>query len=456
VSAILLVQTKAGPAPSYVIEKAAAVAEVHLLLVRPLPASAEPTARRLCASVIDATGAELRGEALVDRLVAEGERLGVGAIVTFAEFALLAVTEASARLGLRGVGPNVRNARDKYLMRGIWRRAGVPVPEFRQVRTEDELRAAFTELRTPFLLKAAWGAGSIGQVVIGDAADLEPAWRHMHRVLRDAATVDMSELRSPDAATQFVAEEMIPATTESWYDSPGYGDYVSVEGVVVDGEYRPVCVTGRLPTIEPFTDLGTQSPCALPEPLLRSIVDMSRRAVDALGLHTCGTHTEIKLLAGQELCVVETGARFGGGLVVREAEAVWGVDLIGALIRALLGRDPGLPEQPCLVGGREAAASVVLIGANSRGEPWRTSPPFDPAAADWARLLSPGSSAQVVPDHLAMRPGDPMPVYDGPKGVLNFGGFVFLRAKSTTSLLRDAYAIIDNLERVLGERAPAS
>lgn len=66
-----------------------------------------------------------------------------------------------------------------------------------------------------------------------------------------------------------MASKIVSDTTQSWYDTPGYGDYVSVEGLVADGMYYPVCVTGRLPTIPGFTDLGTQSPSVLPESLQR-------------------------------------------------------------------------------------------------------------------------------------------------------------------------------------------
>lgn len=154
-------------------------------------------------------------------------------------------------------------------------------------------------------------------------------------------------------------------------------------------------------------------------------------------------------MADQNLCLVETGARLGGGVLIREVESVWGVDLIGAVILALLGEDPGLPDCPLITGARHATAGVALIGSNSDGQPWRTSPPFEPDRIPWDELLSPGSTVEIVPDHLNVAPGDPMPVYDGPNGVLNFAGFLFLKAADPQRLLRDSYSIVNSLESVL-------
>ncbi|MCM2416486.1 hypothetical protein [Streptomyces sp. RKAG290] len=80
-----------------------------------------------------------------------------------------------------------------------------------------------------------------------------------------------------------------------WFDEPGWGDYVSVEGVVADGTFHPVCLSGRMPTVEPFTERAGITPALLPQDAQDRVVALAREAVDALGLSNCGTHTEIKL-----------------------------------------------------------------------------------------------------------------------------------------------------------------
>ena len=44
-------------------------------------------------------------------------------------------------------------------------------------------------------------------------------------------------------ATQLIAESLIEATTNSWFEDDRYGDYLSVEGMVIKGQYSPLAIT---------------------------------------------------------------------------------------------------------------------------------------------------------------------------------------------------------------------
>lgn len=129
-----------------------------------------------------------------------------------------------------------------------------------------------------------------------------------------------------------------------------------MEGIVADGRYHPLCITGRMPTVAPFTERASLAPAALPESAQRRIEEVSRAAVDALGLDTCATHTEIKLGADGAMWLIETAARFGGVMTTRQVETVFGLDMIGMLVRQLLGRDVAYPERMLTEG--EGAAKL--------------------------------------------------------------------------------------------------
>ncbi|WP_206506242.1 ATP-grasp domain-containing protein [Streptomyces chrestomyceticus] len=454
-STVLLVYARGGPPPSDAIPKVAATADrLHLLLLDPLPLPAVALATRCCTSVTDLTAGRPEPGGLTGTIVALARRTAADAVLTFSEFALLAVAEAAERLGLRGPGPGAAKARSKRLMRRAWADAGLPVPRFRPVDSLTDLERAWAELHPPVLLKSAWGAGSIGQVVLERRAQLADAWSHTTGALTAATARGMSELKAGEAHHELIVEELIPATTESWYDGSGYGDYLSVEGMVVDGVYHPVCVTGRLPTVPDFTELGNMAPCVLPEALQHTVSDLSRRAVDALGLGTCGTHTEIKLMADRRLCLLETAARFGGLLLTQQIEAIHGVDLVGALTRAHLGQDPGLPDGLLTGPGRCAAGSVNVLATDSRGRPWATRPVFVPEAVDWDRLLSPGSGIRVAPD-FTVPSGTLMHHYRTGHGSLNLAGVLLLTAPTPQVLLHDSYAVLNGLEQALAGAAPA-
>ena len=146
----------------------------------------------------------------------------------------------------------------------------------------------------------------------------------------------------------------------------GWGDYVSVEGVVVDGDFHPVCLSGRMPTVAPFTERAGITPAPLPHDAQERIMALARDAVDALGLRNCGTHTEIKLGADGRMWVIETAARFGGAMTVPQIEEVFGLDLIGMLVDHLLGRRCPGPPGPHAGGGARRGRFAGRAGRRRR------------------------------------------------------------------------------------------
>ncbi|MEU8268968.1 hypothetical protein AB0B89_17595 [Sphaerisporangium sp. NPDC049002] len=445
---ILLVYARGGPPLSDVLPRVAAHAEVHLLAISAPPAGGGAAIAAHCASVLDATGDGLAGEALAGRIVEAARSVRAQGVLTFSEFALIATTVAADRLGLPGPGGEVIKARSKRLMRRTWAEAGVPVPGFHPVDSVEDLRLAWTLLAPPVLLKTAWGAGSIGQVVVERPEDIPAAYARARAAAEKARQANMAELYVAEPG-ELIAEEIIVSSRSSWHDDARYADYLSVEGLVVEGTYHPVCITERLPTLRPFVERGNLAPSVLPEPLQREIERASVQAVNALGLGTCGTHTEMKLLPGRRVCLLETAARFGGHLLTRQVEAIHGVDLVGALTMASLGNNPGLPRQMITGPGRRAAGSVNMIAADSLGVPWRSTPTFEPTHLDLRSLVSPRSHIEIVPDLTSLPPGTPMASFDPPRGSLNLAGVFYIESPDSRTLAHDAYTILNQLETAM-------
>jgi biotin carboxylase len=449
-SRILYVYVKGGAPLEHAFPRIAGCGELHVLALMPLPAAAADVWRPCCTSITERT-TDLRGEALVDLVVEHAKAIGADAIFTLSEFAVLLVAHAAQRLGLTGAGPGLVRARDKRLMRETWAAAGVPVPRFARVETEADLRAAVSELDGPVLLKPAWGAGSVAQIVLRSEHDVAPAWSAVAQALCLGGQAGMNELYQADTDGDLLVEEIVTGSTVGWYDQPGYGDYLSVEGIVADGVYHPLCITGRLPTIPPFTEVASTAPAVLAEPLQRRVEEVSRQAVDALGLETCGTHTELKLGPDGELTVIETGARFGGVMITAEIEAVFGIDPIATLVRQLLGERVDYPPAMLVEGGR-AAASLAVIPTDAAGVPWTTRPVWNPHLVDWAAILSPGSTIDLV-RALALPEGSRVPRYDPSGGSRNWLGVFLVTARDAETLLRDCNAVLNDLEAVLNRIA---
>jgi biotin carboxylase len=444
---ILLVHSRSGPPLDFALPRLAARGEIHVLALRPLPAGAE----EFCASVIPAHERRLKGDELVDAIVEAARRVGADALCGLSEYTVVPVALAAERLGLPGPGPGAAASRDKRLMRAAWAKAGVPQPAYRTVASAADLRQAFGELRPPLLLKSAWGAGSAAQLVISSQEQIGPAWQEATTVMRTADAADASMLEAPGAAeNDFLTEEIIPGTTRSWWeDGSGYGDYLSVEGIVIEGVYHPVCITSRLPTIPPFMELCNIAPCELPTELQRAIESVARASVDALGLRTCGTHTEIKLMEDGGLALIESAARFGGAAILAQIEHVYGRDLLGMLADALLGL-PADPPDSMLSrhDATGAACTLSLLATNAEGKPWSKELVWDSRVVDWPSLVTPGTRIETVPV-LTVPDGTPMPQYEQSGGKLGIGGVLYMESPDTGTLVHDAYAVLNGLEDAL-------
>ncbi|MEU3505958.1 ATP-grasp domain-containing protein, partial [Streptomyces hundungensis] len=91
-SKVLLVHAKGGPPLGHVLSRTAARAEVHLLALSALPPVVADSAHRLCASVV--TPAEAQRSDLVSLIVSRARAVGADAVLTFSEYAVVAVAEA--------------------------------------------------------------------------------------------------------------------------------------------------------------------------------------------------------------------------------------------------------------------------------------------------------------------------------------------------------------------------
>jgi len=100
-------------------------------------------------------------------------------------------------------------------------------------------------------------------------------------------------------------------------------------------------VSQQFPTHEPsFQETGLHCPPRHAAKPVRRLVELSIETVQAFGFLRGVLHVEGKCTSKGPR-IVEVNARMGGGRIHQIVEAVWGVDLIEAHLRAALG----LPQQ---------------------------------------------------------------------------------------------------------------
>ncbi|MER5198104.1 ATP-grasp domain-containing protein [Streptomyces sp. NPDC002755] len=215
------------------------------------------------------------------------------AVLTFSERRLATTAELAARLGLPyHDADTVRLLTDKYEQRRRLRERGVDPVRTRLLRTPRDWAPALAEVGLPAVLKPVRGEGS----------------RNTHPV-RDAdtgAALAAGLLTGADAEEALVLEEYLAGA-----DRAPFGDHVSVESAVVDGRVTHWAVTGKFPLAPPFREVGHYWPAPLADAERAAVLDLAGRAVEALGLRTGITHTEVKLTAdGPRL--IEVNGRLGG------------------------------------------------------------------------------------------------------------------------------------------------
>ena len=217
--------------------------------------------------------------------------------------------------------------RYKDRMRVAWEAAGLRVPRYRVLHRKTDLRALAT-WRFPVVLKPTAMMGSRGVIKVDSFADLARCWHVPFDADEDMRIGDelwsMAELFDiPPAA---LAEEYIA------------GPEFSAEGVVADGVYRLVGITGKSSGGAPYFDeIGHVFPAAdLPAPAEQRIGAVLTAAHQSLGLSNSVTHTEFRV-DDEGICLMELNARIPGGHIPELVKLVTGIDLVEAAARVACG-----------------------------------------------------------------------------------------------------------------------
>ena len=449
---IVFVAGFAGASLDYALPKVKAHGNLHTIIIAKLTdQKLSAVVRHSDSYVISPTVLEknAKEEALIESICDFCRLKKADALVSLDEFSIVAVAKASKRLGLRGPGSNVNLARNKIRMRDALVGAGVQCPNYMAVNSEDELQKAVETLRLPIIVKVSEGAGSFCHSVVRDVSDVANVFQEMSMVVKRAYDTQQFGLVDSFGKPEFIAEEIVEASSEGWFDDDRYGDYLSVEGIVCNGMYVPVSITTRLPTAEPFTELGLQTPppTSLSRQCTEKIIEFASQAVGSLKLENCGTHTEIKLRKNGELMLIETSARLPGASITSLVEIAYGIDMIGLLTQVLLGDTIGItPQDHIYLRPLNAAGAVAILAVNSKGVPWTSNPIFS-KTVDFGAVIPASVDARI--DWSSPLPeGEPIPSYDNKKGMFNFLGGILLTSAAVSDIVEAQCSVLDHAERL--------
>lgn len=243
------------------------------------------------------------------------DRDGYRVIVAKAECDLVRAGELRDALGLPGQSHASAVAyRDKTVMKGFVRHAGMVTPRFRALARPDDLRGFVAEHGCPVVVKPVDGSGSIGVRVLHGAEDVR-------------------RFLAAGLPAGFEVEELVR------------GALFHVDGLVLDGETTAVVASRCVPP-EGSVVIKSDRPHGshLLDPasdLAGRLCDLARRIVAALpSPDTFSFHAEVFHTPEDELVFCEVASRTGGAMISDMLRLGRGLDLDRAWVQAQCGLTP--------------------------------------------------------------------------------------------------------------------
>ena len=198
------------------------------------------------------------------------------------------VAYVAEKMGLVGNTYEVAlRANNKYLMRQAFSAAGIPCPSYKKVTSYEQLDSV--ALRFPVIVKPTDRSGSLGITKVEQIDDLRTA-------------VETA------LASSFKHEAIVEEFIE--------GREISVEFISYHGIHYPSQITDKVTTGAPhFVELEHHQPADFTKEQYDQIYDLTKRALNALGVTNGASHSEYKITVDGKIYVMEIGARMGGDFI---------------------------------------------------------------------------------------------------------------------------------------------
>ena len=218
---------------------------------------------------------------------------------------------------------------DKSRMKRCFIEAGIPTPRAIEVVDLEGARAAAISIGHPVMLKVVDSSGSRGVIKVQNEAALPAAY---------------ADCQATTRAGHILVEEFVE------------GEEFGAQSFVQDGKVIFVMPHGD---IVAHTDIATVPighvvPYQLPPGVEAQVRDIVMATVRAIGLDDCALNFDF-ILRGEEVLVLEVGARSGATCLSEMVSAHYGMDYYDWMIRAALGETQEWNFRP----GPAVAASLL-------------------------------------------------------------------------------------------------
>lgn len=227
-----------------------------------------------------------------DQILEVCRKAKIDGICTIAsDVAAPTVAYIANKLGLVGNDYDAAvRANNKYLMRDAFVKGSVHCPKYTMISVPTfETNEVLKDFQLPLIVKPSDRSGSLGVNKVCSISDFEPAVK---------AAMEVSFKK------QVMVEEFIE------------GREISVEFISYNGVHYPLQITDKVTTEAPhFVELEHHQPSSLSEEQFNTIYNITKRALDSLGLTNGASHSEYKITKEGRICIMEIGGRMGGDFI---------------------------------------------------------------------------------------------------------------------------------------------
>ena len=221
------------------------------------------------------------------------------------------VAYVAEKMGLVGNSYEVaKRANNKFLMREAFFAHGIPCPAYQKITSFNQLDSK--ELHFPVIVKPTDRSGSLGITKV-------ERWTALQTAVETALDCSFKH--------EAIVEEFVE------------GREISVEFISYQGKHYPLQITDKVTTEAPhFVELEHHQPAELTKEWYAQIYDLTKRALNALGVTNGASHSEYKITEDGRIYVMEIGARMGGDFIGSDlVQLSTGYDYLKGVIEVALG-----------------------------------------------------------------------------------------------------------------------
>jgi biotin carboxylase len=244
-------------------------------------------------------------------------------------------------------------------------RETVPVEAAKTCRSKAAQRALFADANLPTV-----GFRSVGSLAAGRDAAEALGYPVILKPTSAASSVNVSLVRTPDELTyELTRIQELSAKGQGFYFDDNDRDFaileeylpgieVTVDGVVVDGVFHLGGIHNKLHVEGPYFEEDFYTlPYSEPE-CEADLADLAARICVALSLQNTLFNVECRRDRAGVFKIVECSCRVSGGSVYKNIRDVYGIDMVGAHMAALV---PALSDRRDEFLARSAPAKATCI-----------------------------------------------------------------------------------------------